>query len=180
MRCAHLDPTGEQCRNWYVLQPGTIINFCAHHRGGQNGASEVVTPEARTSFIAEQNIHRVYVKDMTLEQLDAHITTLESALAAYEKETAIRRSTMRAEIGTKKNVQRELIEALSVEEQEARKRMKVSLVIPKAKSDKTLQTEANEAYFRARGLSEEVVKACMKMLKNGMSKEEAYKMLMDD
>jgi len=179
LRCIHIDETGAQCESWYPVLPGSLIKLCARHRSGELSPAERLMPDL-ASYVSIQNEHRARVIDMSLDDLDAHLSTLEAEMKAFQDDAHKKLSAMRSEIATKKGVHAEKISKLSKEEQDARRAMKVDLTPKKPRTDKSLRDEADLLFFKNRGLNDEAIRAALKMLKTGLDKENIIKMLNED
>jgi hypothetical protein len=100
-----------ECETFFEVDGAT---FCRAHRGIPSTA-QLANEASTKSFIALANNEALLVKDMTLDQVDAHIATLERAI----EELKARRTGARSDRADK-------ITKLSDKEREERRKMRFS------------------------------------------------------
>jgi hypothetical protein len=116
-RCQYVSPEGIECEVWFPLADGEI--YCEKYHRGIPSVSDEANGEQKQLYIDLCNAERNLCATMTLDQLDAHIATIEAAIEAFMAKEKPKRNTARA-------VRAEKLEALTEDQRRERRKIKLA------------------------------------------------------
>ena len=116
-RCQYVSPEGIECEVWFPLADGEI--YCEKYHRGIPSVSDEANGEQKQLYIDLCNAERNLCATMTLDQLDAHIATIEAAIEEFLAREKPKRNTARA-------VRAEKLEALTEDQRRERRKIKLA------------------------------------------------------
>lgn len=158
-RCIYINETGLQCETWFPFDESQMSErLCPAHR-------ELITPSRaanndviKEKYIDQVNAVRAQVYQMSFDEIDAHIASLEKEL---EK--------VKTSLFTTRAVKNEKLEQLSEEERKKLRAIKVEKAIEAKRKEKTPSFVSDPIGFLMKkypNMSEDQARELTKGLKN--------------